>query len=84
MSFTKLSRHFAVLATVSISIWAVGCGKPAADAPATSEEPAAEAPAGEEPAGEKPAAETPAPEAGSTTGGAGAEVPEGGEESKSE
>ena len=79
MSFTKLSRHFAVLATVSISIWAVGCGKPAADAPATSEEPAAEAPAGEE-----PAAETPAPEAGSTTGGAGAEVPEGGEESKSE
>lgn len=79
MSFTKLSRLFAVLATVSISIWAVGCGKPAADAPASSEEPAAEAPAGEE-----PAAETPAPEAGSTTGGAGAEVPEGGEESKSE
>ena len=61
MSFTKLSRLFVVLATISISAWAVGCGKPAADAPAPATE---EAPA----------------EAGSTTGGAGAEVPEGGEE----
>ncbi|QDV15941.1 hypothetical protein Pan153_05600 [Gimesia panareensis] len=72
MSLTKLSRLFVVLATVSISIWAVGCGKPASEAPAPAEEPAASAPAGE------------APEAGSTTGGAGAEVPEGGEESKPE
>lgn len=74
MSLTKLSRLFVVLATVSISIWAVGCGKPASEAPAPAEEPAAAAPAGE----------APAPEAGSTTGGAGAEVPEGGEESKPE
>ncbi|EDL56749.1 hypothetical protein [Gimesia maris] len=66
MSFTKLSRLFVVLATISISAWAVGCGKPAADAPAPATE-------------EAPAAEAPA-EAGSTTGGAGAEVPEGGEE----
>ncbi|WP_417381965.1 hypothetical protein [Gimesia sp.] len=65
MSFTKLSRLFVVLTTISLSAWAVGCGKPAADAPA--------------PAEETPAAEAPA-EAGSTTGGAGAEVPEGGEE----
>ncbi|WP_145103806.1 hypothetical protein [Gimesia panareensis] len=72
MSLTKLSRLFVVLATVSISIWAVGCGKPASEAPAPAEDPAAAAPVGE------------APEAGSTTGGAGAEVPEGGEESKPE
>lgn len=72
MSFTKLSRLFVVPATISMSIWAVGCGKPATEAPAPAEEPAAAAPAGE------------APEAGSTTGGAGAEVPEGGEESKKE
>ncbi|MCR9230683.1 hypothetical protein [Gimesia chilikensis] len=79
MSFTKLSRLFVVPATISMSIWAVGCGKPATEAPAPAEEPAAEAPAGEAPAGEAPA-----PEAGSTTGGAGAEVPEGGEEAKKE
>ncbi len=77
MSFTKLSRLFVVPATISMSIWAVGCGKPATEAPAPAEEPAAAAPAGEAPAGE-------APEAGSTTGGAGAEVPEGGEEAKKE
>lgn len=65
MSFTKWSRLCAVLVTVSISVWAVGCGKPA-DKPA-----------------DKPAADAPA-EAGSTTGGAGAEVPEGGEEPKKE
>ncbi|QDT91298.1 hypothetical protein [Gimesia algae] len=74
MSFTKLSRLFVVLATISISAWAVGCGKPAADAPA---------PAGDAPATDAPAADAPA-EAGSTTGGAGAEVPEGGEEPKKE
>jgi len=68
MSFTKFSRLCVVLTTVSISAWAVGCGSPASNAP---DKPAA-------PAGEAPA------EAGSTTGGAGAEVPEGGEEPKKE
>lgn len=69
MSLTKLSRLFVVLATISISAWAVGCGSPASNAPA--------------PAEDAPAADAPA-EAGSTTGGAGAEVPEGGEEPKKE
>ena len=73
MSFKKLNWISAVLLTASLSIWSVGCGKPAADAPAT---PAADAPA-ETPAEETPAADA---EAGSSTGGAGAEVPEGGEE----
>lgn len=71
MSFTKFSRLCVVLTTVSISAWAVGCGSPASN---SSDKPAAaEAPAGDAPA-----------EAGSTTGGAGAEVPEGGEEPKKE
>ncbi|WP_339728870.1 hypothetical protein [uncultured Gimesia sp.] len=66
MSFTKLSRFSAVLLTASLSIWSVGCGSPASNAPA-------------KPAAETPAADTDA-EAGSSTGDAGAEVPEGGEE----
>lgn len=69
MSFKKLNWISAVLLTASLSVWSVGCGKPAADAPAT---PAADAPAEETPAADA--------EAGSSTGGAGAEVPEGGEE----
>lgn len=70
MSLTKLSRLCVVLTCVSISALAVGCGSPAST---PSSEPAATSiPAGEQ------------PEAGSTTGGAGAEVPEGGEEAKKE
>ena len=68
MSLTKLSRLCVVLTSISISTLLVGCGSPASKP--------ADAPA-------TPAAET-APEAGSTTGGAGAEVPEGGEEAKKE
>tara|TARA_R110002095_G_scaffold208781_1_gene194728 strand:+ start:4712 stop:4921 length:210 start_codon:yes stop_codon:yes gene_type:complete len=68
MSLTKLSRLCVVLVTVSISTWAVGCGSPAS----TPTKPAAEG-----------TPDAPA-EAGSTTGDAGAEVPEGGEESKKE
>lgn len=67
MSFTKLSRLCALLLTVSLSAWTVGCGSPASNAP---EKPAAT----DIPAGDAPA------EAGSSTGDAGAEVPEGGEE----
>ncbi len=70
MSFTKWSRLCAVLVTVSISAWTVGCGSPASK---PADKPAVDAPAGDAPA-----------EAGSTTGGAGAEVPEGGEEPKKE
>ncbi|QDV48668.1 hypothetical protein [Gimesia fumaroli] len=66
MSFTKLSRLCALLLTVSLSAWTVGCGTPASNTP---EKPAADAPAADAPA-----------EAGSSTGDAGAEVPEGGEE----
>ncbi|QDT40516.1 hypothetical protein Pan241w_05730 [Gimesia alba] len=72
MSFTKLSRLCALLLTVSLSAWTVGCGSPASNAP---EKPAAT----DIPAGDAPAADAPA-EAGSSTGDAGAEVPEGGEE----
>ncbi|QDT99710.1 hypothetical protein [Gimesia aquarii] len=70
MSFTKWGRLCAVLVTVSISAWTVGCGKPASNS-------------ADKPAADTPAADAPA-EAGSTTGGAGAEVPEGGEEPKKE
>ncbi|WP_298862527.1 hypothetical protein [uncultured Gimesia sp.] len=70
MSLTKLSRLCVVLTSISISAWAVGCGSPASNSTS-------------KPAGEVPAAGQPA-EAGSTTGGAGAEVPEGGEETKKE
>lgn len=68
MSFTKLSRLCVVLVSISLSSCLVGCGKPAADA--TKKPADSAAPAGDE--------------AGSTTGAAGAEVPEGGEEPKKE
>ncbi|MCA9014586.1 MAG: hypothetical protein KDA77_04560, partial [Planctomycetaceae bacterium] len=64
MSFTTLSRLCVVLVAVSISALTVGCGSAASNAP---EKPAAT----EIPAGDAPA------EAGSSTGAAGAEVPEG-------
>lgn len=68
MSLTKLSRLCVVLTSISISACLVGCGSPASN---STDKPA-----------DTPAAQ-PA-EAGSTTGGAGAEVPEGGEEPKKE
>ncbi|MCH9655724.1 MAG: hypothetical protein K0U86_13745 [Planctomycetes bacterium] len=71
MSLTKLGRLCVVLTSISISAWAVGCGSPASN---SANKPAESLiPEGEQPA-----------EAGSTTGGAGAEVPEGGEEPKKE
>lgn len=69
MSLKNLSRLCVVLVSISLSTCLVGCGSPASNS--TEDKPAdSAAPAGEE--------------AGSTTGGAGAEVPEGGEEPKKE
>ncbi len=74
MFLKNLGRLCIVLLTVSISAWTVGCGSPASNPPAKPAESPTEA---------TPSQAAPA-EAGSTTGGAGAEVPEGGKEAKKE
>lgn len=77
MFLKNLSRLCIVLLTVSISVWTVGCGSPASNPPAKPTKPA------ETPTEATPPEAAPA-EAGSTTGGAGAEVPEGSKEAKKE